>query len=64
MTHFTASLEKKYKRMDRKKKGKKVGKREWQTEDLHSPNKIKRRECNYSDKGLALLNYLKPLMNL
>ena len=64
LTHCTASLESKDKRGDRKKKGEEVRKGEWKRRILHTSNKTKRRERDYGDGALALLNHLKPLMNL
>ena len=51
-------------RGDRKTKVEEVGKREWEAGDLHRPNKTKREERDYTDEALALLNHLRPLMNL
>ena len=40
--------------------GEKVGKKEWEADVLHRPNKQK----EYTDKALALLNHLKLLLDL
>ena len=53
LTHCTASLERKDKTGDRKKKGEVVGKGEREAEDLYRPNKTKRGERDYSDEILA-----------
>ena len=38
---------------------------EWEAEELHRPKtNQKGAECDYTDEALALLNHLKPIMNL
>ena len=64
MTHCTTSLERKNNSGDRQTKEEEVGKGELEADNWHGPNKTKRRARDYTDEALALLNHLKPLMNL